>query len=654
MTDTIVVAPTAARPSGTSANTVTPWFRRRRVWIASGVVAGLVALQVALSGTTTFPESLAIDIAGPINDFKSWVQRNRNDNFVLAQVLRPLGDLVLWCYDTLLSVLLALPWFWLPLLFFVVIARSGRWVGAAAASAALLYIELSGNHETGMQTISLTIICVLVCIVVGIPIGILAGLSPRVERLIRPVLDALQTLPVSLFLLAGVMFFGIRQTPAAIATIAFGIPPMIRITANGIRNVPEASVEAGRIFGSSRWQLLWKVQVPQAIPSFVTAINQTIMMCLGLAVIGGLVGAGGLGGELIQTLKLRSPGRGLVIGLAIFAIAFAFDRLSRSLIETRTESRVSATAYWGAVAGVMVVGYALGKAVSDAAPWTFDSSLAAPVDDAVTWIRDHFDTSLRSFSDFVVADIVVPIRDLLGVSIAWPVLILGVSALGWYLRGWRFAAFCAVGLYAIGAFGMWQPGLTTLAQILVAVVVGTAIALPLGVFIGRRARVKGLFEPALDALQTIPSLVYAIPFVMLFGVGFVPSILATMFYAIPAGIRLAALAAEEVPEETLEAATTFGATNRQRLWGVQLPLALRGLVLAVNQLIMLSISMAIVAGQVGENGLGYQSIAALTKPDVGLGVEAGLALLVMAIILDRLGEGLADRLDPTRSVATPH
>jgi glycine betaine/proline transport system permease protein len=201
---------------------------------------------------------------------------------------------------------------------------------------------------------------------------------------------------------------------------------------------------------------------------------------------------------------------------------------------------------------------------------------------------------------------------------------------------------------------MWQPGLTTLAQILVAVVVGTAIALPLGVFIGRRARVKGLFEPALDALQTIPSLVYAIPFVMLFGVGFVPSILATMFYAIPAGIRLAALAAEEVPEETLEAATTFGATNRQRLWGVQLPLALRGLVLAVNQLIMLSISMAIVAGQVGENGLGYQSIAALTKPDVGLGVEAGLALLVMAIILDRLGEGLADRLDPTRSVATPH
>jgi len=196
--------------------------------------------------------------------------------------------------------------------------------------------------------------------------------------------------------------------------------------------------------------------------------------------------------------------------------------------------------------------------------------------------------------------------------------------------------------------------LTTLVQIVLAVAAGMLIALPLGVFIGRRPRIEAVVEPLLDALQTVPSIVYAIPFVQLFGIEFVPAILATMFYAVPAGLRLAALAVKEVPAETLEASTTFGATNRQRLWKIHLPLAMRGMVLAVNQLIMLSISMAIVAGQVGENGLGFQSVQGLVKPDLGVGVEAGLALLVMAIILDRMTEGAANQFDAASTVVSSH
>jgi glycine betaine/proline transport system permease protein len=277
-------------------------------------------------------------------------------------------------------------------------------------------------------------------------------------------------------------------------------------------------------------------------------------------------------------------------------------------------------------------------------PWTFEKDIASPIDDAIDWIQRNHGDSLATFSDKVVVN-VVRIQDLLGTSITWPVLIIGVAVLGLVLRGWAFALFCAIGLVGIGMLGMWTWSITTLSQIIVAVAIGMVIALPIGIFIGRRGRLESAVEPILDALQTLPSFIYAIPFVMLFRLNYVPAIMATMLYAIPAGIRLSALAMKTVPSETLEAATTFGATNRQRLWGVHIPLARRGLVLAVNQLIMMSISMAIIAGQIGENGLGYKSVEALTKPDVGVGIEAGLALLVMAIILDRMMEGLANKFD---------
>lgn len=611
--------------------------------------------QLLLKGTTYFPSSWDIDLAKPVNKFHSWVGRNRKTNFVIAHILRPIGDFVVWCYDRLVDVLDPLPWFWLALLVFLVIARSGRYVYAALAAAALLYLEFAGLHEQGTQTIALMIICVLLCVAIGAPLGIWAGLHPRVDKVLRPLLDGLQSLPTSLYMVTALMFFGIRQTPAAVATVLFGIPPMIRIVSVGIRQVPPASVEAGQIFGSSRWQLLWKVQAPQAVKSFVIAINQTILMCLSMAVIGGLIGAGGLGGEIIQTLKLRSPGRGMVIGLGIFAIAFAFDRVSRSLIESRKISTIPARVYWLGTGGVLLAGYFIGQAIdSGRTPWTFDTSISKPIDDAVSWTNRHWGTGLKTFSDFVVRHLVVDFRGLLGESIAWPVLIVGVAAIGWRLRGPVFAAFCGAGLTLIGLLGMWQPALTTLVQIVIAVAAGMLIALPLGVFIGRRPRIEAVVEPLLDALQTVPSIVYAIPFVQLFGIEFVPAILATMFYAVPAGLRLAALAVKEVPAETLEASTTFGATNRQRLWKIHLPLAMRGMVLAVNQLIMLSISMAIVAGQVGENGLGFQSVQGLVKPDLGVGVEAGLALLVMAIILDRMTEGAANQFDAASTAVSSH
>jgi len=241
-----------------------------------------------------------------------------------------------------------------------------------------------------------------------------------------------------------------------------------------------------------------------------------------------------------------------------------------------------------------------------------------------------------------VRDVVIRMRDILGESLAWPVLIGIVVVVALLLRGWWFAGFCAVGLYAIGVLGMWQPALVTLAQVVVAVLVAVVVSVPFGIFVGRRPRLEAALEPALDALQTFPSLIYAIPFVMIFQVGFLPAILATVLYAIPPGIRLTALAIKQVSPETLEASTTFGATPRQRLWGVHVPLAMRGIMLALNQVVLMAMSMVIIGSMIGGQGLGFETVEALTKPDTGVGVESGLALLVMAIILDRLSESAAD------------
>lgn len=623
--------------------------KRWRWYLLGGGAVAVVIAQLLLRGTTYYPESAgdgcvtgratpcAID---SVNDLGSWILRNR-DTF-----LRDIGRFVQTRYEDLRDMLLNLPWFFLPLLVLVVILRSGRWLTATLVAAGLAYVEFAGLHREGSETIALMAFCIVTCILIGVPLGIITGLNPRVQRAVRPVLDAMQSLPITFYLVPMIYLFGIKQVPAAIATVVFGLAPMIRITALGIREVPPASVEAGLIFGSNRWQLLWKVQMPQAIKSLVTAVNQTIMMCLGMVVVGGLIGAGGLGAEQIDTLKLRSPGKAFLVGLAIFAVAMAFDRTPRSLVDRRRVLPIPTKQYWSGAAVLLVGGWALGRfADAKTVPWKFDHNIVQPIDDFIDWIRDTFGDQLQWINDFIVRDVVIRLRELLGISLAWPVLIALVVALALKLKGWKFATFTLVGLLAIGWLGMWAPALETLSQVVVAVIIALLISVPIGIFVGRRPRAESALEPLLDALQTFPSLIYAIPFVTLFAVGYVPGILATVLYAIPPGIRLTALAIKQVPAETLEASTTFGATPRQRLWGVHVPLAMRGIMLAVNQVVMMAMSMVIIAGMFGGQGLGFKCVEALTKPDAGIGVASGIALYVMTIILDRLTESAANLFD---------
>ncbi|MGK5556260.1 ABC transporter permease/substrate binding protein [Actinomadura kijaniata] len=221
-----------------------------------------------------------------------------------------------------------------------------------------------------------------------------------------------------------------------------------------------------------------------------------------------------------------------------------------------------------------------------------------------------------------------------------------VAVLGWWLRGPVFALVGLVGMLLIDNLGEWESAMKTLALVLVASVAALAIGVPLGIAAARRPRVAAVVQPVLDFMQTMPAFVYLIPAIFFFGVGQVPGVIATMIFALPPGVRLTRLGISQVDTEMVEAAEAFGTPPRQTLLRVQLPLALGTIMTGVNQVIMLSLSMVVIAGMVGAGGLGAEVFGAITQLDVGRGFEAGLSVVILAITLDRMTGALGTRLSP--------
>lgn len=609
-----------------------------------GFLALLVAAQIF--GTRGFPESLNIGLAEPITSAQSWFRKNRSSNWSFKFLFNPLTSVIEFGLNCVESLFTWLPWFIPAIVVFAVIARTRRWGLATFTAFAVIYPGLVGVWSESIVTISLMAVAVLICVMIGVPLGIFAASNKRAEIILRPILDGMQTVPATVYLIPIVLVFGIGPAPAAIATVIYALPPMVRLTILGIQQVPKSAIEAAQMFGATKRQILAKVQLPLAVPSIVTGINQTVMMALGIVVIATLVGAGGLGQEINQTVRRLEPGRGLVVSLAIVAVALVLDRVSMSLVTTPGSRRIRVkrnTLYMALISLVLatVVGRLFGWVEF---PFSWGSSFADPIDTGFKWFRTTFNVVTRPFNDFVVREILVRAQTLFNETITWQAVVVVASTFSFYISGWKLSLVSACGITFIGLTGRWPDAVDTLTQTVAAVLLSMLIAIPIGIWLGRHPRAESLVSPFLDALQTIPNLVYAIPFVMIFSVGPVPGIVAAVVYALPPGIRLTSLGIRQVNVESLEAAATFGATQRQALWGVRIPLAMPSIILAINQMVMMVLAMAIISGMVGGGGLGYRSIEALTKPDSGLGVEVGLAIVIMATILDRLLQATARRL----------
>lgn len=261
-------------------------------------------------------------------------------------------------------------------------------------------------------------------------------------------------------------------------------------------------------------------------------------------------------------------------------------------------------------------------------------------DAGVDWIRDNLGWLLSAVST-AVGWLVDTLADIL-LSLPIVAVIAILAALAWVFRSWRFSLGTVVSFVLILAVGQWVTSMQTLALVLIAALIAVVIAVPVGIATARNDRLSAAVRPILDLMQSMPAFVYLIPAIVFFSIGVVPGVVATVIFALPPGVRLTELGIRGVDSETVEAGHAFGATPGQILRGVQLPLAMPSIMAGVNQLIMLALSMAVIAGIAGADGLGKEIVQAMSTVDIAKGVEAGLSVVILAVYLDRLTGALGD------------
>jgi len=634
--------------AGTARQAEHSW-RRRVFWIAA--VAAVIALGIAVF-PGGFPNGLVYEASKPLNTANDWVTAHQRTNPVFVDVLVPVSNTINSSVDQLTKGLARLTWIGLLTLIVAVSGYVAGWRKAVLAGIGFGAIAILGFWADSLPTLSLILVSVLVALAIGIPVGIMCARHPALERTLRPVLDAMQTVPAFSYIILFILAFNIGTTTAMLSTVVFALPPAIRLTSLGIRQVPNDALEAGLAFGVTKRQLLRKVQLPLAKPAIMVGVNQTIMMALGIIVIAATVGYPGLGLRVLLALQGLHVGQALAAGLALVAMAIVLDRVTFGWSEAERQRRGSTTVHifgWTmsrkallVVLGVVVVlGVLVGRQVvrQQDFPTAYVVSIAPPVDRVDQSVIHSIGQYTRSLSDVATTRVLTPLTDLL-TAMPWWMVCLGAAAAAYAAaRRWTLALMAFVCIAAIGFVGQWNNAMDTLAQVIVAVVVSVAIAIPVGIWSARSDRVQRILKPVLDGMQTLPQFVYLVPVIALFHVGRIPGIIAALIYALPPCIRLTDLGIRQVPHDRVEAAVAFGADKNQLLRKVQLPLAKPSIMLGVNQTIMMVLSVVIIAGLVGGEGLGYQVINGLSH-DFGTAMVAGVCILLLAIVIDRITQAM--------------
>ncbi len=270
-------------------------------------------------------------------------------------------------------------------------------------------------------------------------------------------------------------------------------------------------------------------------------------------------------------------------------------------------------------------------------------NLGAPIESAIKWITINFEAFFDSIKDSILW-FLLKIQGALLV-IPWFVILLLLFVVGWRIKNLKMGISFACMMFAIGLLGYWNDTMLTLSIVLTSVAISLLFGIPLGVISAYNERFEKITRPILDAMQTMPSFVYLIPAIMLFGLGSVPAVFATTIYSLPPVIRLTTLAVRSVSKDMLEAAHSFGAKPWQVLFKVELPQALPTIMAGVNQTTMMAMSMVVVASMIGAKGLGYNVLIAINRTDIAVGVEAGISIVLLAIIIDRLTQAIGQKFE---------
>ncbi|WP_136659614.1 ABC transporter permease subunit [Nitratireductor sp. XY-223] len=525
----------------------------------------------------------------------------------------------------------------------------GYWLGgrrlALLAGGTWVWTAVIGQWDLAMQTMSVIVVAAPIAVAIGVGLGILAWRNRTIEKALRPVLAVLQTLPFFTYLLPAVIFFKVGPTAAAVATIIFAIPPMILMTTLGLKKVPPDVVEAGQMSGSTRWQMLRHVYLPAARTEILVGVNQVIMLCLAMVVLTAFIGMPGLGAKLLAMMGSFKLGRSFEIGVTIVLIAVMLDRLSKAWIVKQPVHFEKGTPWWQRhfflLAGIAV--FLLLALLAWIVPYFHevgrrqDLSMGREIDDVIKWVLDvdWIQATTEWLRWFLNTKVLIPFRD----SMLWlptPSVIVLFAAVAYYVGGLRSALVIAAFFGIVALSGWWDRSMITLYTVISAVVLATLLGIPLAIFASRSEKWSGRILLACDTAQTFPSFIYLIPAIMLFGVNDVAVIFSILIFAMVPLTRYTIEGLRGVPVELTEAADMAGSTRKQKLWHVQLPLALPTMAVGFNQAIMFAFFMVIIAAFIGTQDLGQELQRTLAGNELGKNFVLGICVSVMALAFDHV------------------
>lgn len=522
------------------------------------------------------------------------------------------------------------------------------WRMAILTGVTFALFGMLGYWDISMDTLIVTFMAVAVCLAVGIPIGIWMGRSKRATAVITPILDGLQTMPSFAYLLPITLFFSIGVAAAVIVTLIYAVPPVIRISAHGIRSVSAETIEAMESLGTSRFQMLRKVQLPMARRTIIVGVNQTMMAALAMVTIAAFVDGPGLGKPVIKALETVDVGRAATAGLCIVIMAIMLDRVTtaasaRSDAIPTDRGRRNRKIGVGATGVVALVCVYLSRQFVDLATFPTQPDLGTPfakaADGVSMWLSDNATTMTNGFKDGITYGLLNPLQSLLAQS-PWWLVTATILSLSFLIAGMRSLITSIVCIGVIFGVGLWQDSMVTLTMTLVATILTMIIALVLGVWMATSARVDLLLRPILDAAQVVPPFVYLVPALALFEPTRFTAIVAAIVYATPVAIKLVCDAIRDVPPTVVEAAQSAGSSRWQIIMKVQLPMARKGIALATNQGLLYVFAMVVIGGLVGAGALGYLVYAGFTQNELyGKGLAAAIAIVALAIMLDRMAAG---------------
>jgi len=664
-----------------------PGRRPRAPVLVTGALGLWIVARVTLAGRATLPldPSSTTPLQRWMNDLRDRFDAER-DSSALGLVTEPFRQGIDQLVTALRS-LVAQPALGLPIpvlgwLGVLALATWSAWAlgGARAAgltAAGLLFVGWQGLWTQSMDTLAVTLAAVGVCLVVGVPLGICVGTSDRFARLLTPLLDLMQIMPAFVYLAPLTLLFLIGPASAVIVTMIYAMPPAIRITAHGIREVPRDTVEAAVSMGATRLQMLRTVLLPTARRTIVLGANQTIMAALSMVCVASLIDAPGLGKNVLKALESLDVGTACNAGLALVVLGVVLDRVTTAAADRQRRGPAATTGgprplpgrlgtgrtglllerlsgrRAGLAAGAVVVAVCvhLSRTYVWAAQFpTRDPSegiggtIGDAADTVTRWTQENLPTLTTGWQEITTAWVIDPLQSLLGGGPWWATCAFLVL-LAVILAGPATAGIVAACLGGIVVTGLWQDSMVTLASTLVATAMVLLLGLVLGVWVGRSRRADRVIRPLLDAGQVMPPFVYLVPCVALFGAGRFTAIVAAVVFSAPVAVKIVADGIRGVPEDVVQAATAAGSTRWQLIARVQLPMATGALLLACNQGLIYVLSMVVVGGLVGGGALGFDVVSGFSRGEFfGKGLLAGLDIVLLGIVLDRITHGAARRL----------